>query len=187
MPLRSRRCAVRRRHRHLLPAAGRVQYPFQPVQLSNWLKGGWSNISLLTKFDQNWNYDRAVRFGQRAAPGFGLLDGRRTGSSLRRTTASSHPPVSTGPSSSGFVTFMASVAIRPGYAMEMASLCGDGTSNPRARLRLRWWQTTKPPKADWRCSWLPSPSNPPGARHRFGRCYRCGTRAQPLRDGRCSS
>ena len=41
---------------------GEFNIHFSQVQLSNWAAGGQSNISLLTKFDQNWNYDRG-RFG----------------------------------------------------------------------------------------------------------------------------
>lgn len=41
---------------------GTFNIHFSQVQLSNWAAGGQSNISLLTKFDQNINHDRG-RFG----------------------------------------------------------------------------------------------------------------------------
>ena len=41
---------------------GQFHVHFSQVQLSNWAAGGQSNLSLLTKFDQNWNVDRG-RFG----------------------------------------------------------------------------------------------------------------------------
>ncbi len=46
----------------LWSSSGLINIYFSQVQLNNWAAGGQSNLSLLTKFDQNWNLDRE-RFG----------------------------------------------------------------------------------------------------------------------------
>ena len=46
----------------LWSSSGLINIHFSQVQLNNWAAGGQSNLSLLTKFDQNWNLDRE-RFG----------------------------------------------------------------------------------------------------------------------------
>lgn len=92
------------------------------IQLSNWAAGGQSNISLLTKFDQNWNYDRG-RFGwdSELHLAFGLLhrpEDRviiKTDDRIEWSTKLGYRTTE-----SGFVTFMAHFRSQfaPGYAME---------------------------------------------------------------------
>lgn len=42
----------------LWKSEGVVNVQFSQVHLKNWAAGGQSNLSLMTKFDQNWNLDR---------------------------------------------------------------------------------------------------------------------------------
>lgn len=53
---------------------GQFNVHFSQVQLSNWAAGGQSNISLLTKFDQNWNNARGkLGWDSELHLAFGLL------------------------------------------------------------------------------------------------------------------
>jgi hypothetical protein len=101
---------------------GEFNIHFSQVQLSNWAAGGQSNISLLTKFDQNWNNDRG-RFGwdSELHLAFGLLhrpEDRviiKTDDRIEWSTKLGYHTTE-----SGFVTFMAHFRSQfaPGYAME---------------------------------------------------------------------
>lgn len=101
---------------------GQFNIHFSQVQLSNWAAGGQSNLSLLTKFDQNWNYDRG-RFGwdSELHLAFGLLhrpEDRviiKTDDRIEWSTKIGYRTTET-----GFATFMAHFRSQfaPGYAME---------------------------------------------------------------------
>lgn len=101
---------------------GQFNIHFSQVQLSNWAAGGQSNLSLLTKFDQNWNYDRG-RFGwdSELHLAFGLLhrpEDRvviKTDDRVEWSTKLGYRATE-----SGFITFMAHFRSQfaPGYAME---------------------------------------------------------------------
>ncbi len=101
---------------------GQFNIHFSQVQLSNWAAGGQSNISLLTKFDQNWNYDRG-RFGwdSELHLAFGLLH-RPEDRVIIKTDDRVEWSTKLGyrATESGFITFMAHFRSQfaPGYAME---------------------------------------------------------------------
>jgi hypothetical protein len=92
------------------------------VQLNNWAAGGQSNLSLLTKFDQNWNLDRE-RFGwdSELHLAFGLLhrpEDRvflKTDDRIEWSTKFGYRTTTT-----GFITIMAHFRsqLAPGYAIE---------------------------------------------------------------------
>ncbi|HBP45753.1 MAG TPA: hypothetical protein DD635_07600 [Flavobacteriales bacterium] len=95
---------------------------FSQVQLSNWAAGGQSNISLLTKFDQNWNYNRGrLGWDSELHLAFGLLhrpEDRiiiKTDDRIEWSTKLGYRATN-----SGFITFMAHFRSQfaPGYAME---------------------------------------------------------------------
>jgi hypothetical protein len=102
--------------------SGQLNVHFSQVQLSNWAAGGQSNISLLTKFDQNWNYDRG-KFGwdTELHLAFGLLhrpEDRvfiKTDDRIEWSTKLGYRMTT-----SGFLTCMAHFRSQfaPGYAME---------------------------------------------------------------------
>ncbi len=101
---------------------GQFNIHFSQVQLSNWAAGGQSNLSLLTKFDQNWNYDRG-RFGwdSELHLAFGILhrpEDRVIIKTDDRIECSTKLGYRT--TESGFVTFMAHFRSQfaPGYALE---------------------------------------------------------------------
>ena len=101
---------------------GQFNIHFSQVQLSNWAAGGQSNLSLLTKFDQNWNYDRG-RFGwdSELHLAFGLLH-RPEDRVIIKTDDRVEWSTKLGyrATESGFITFMAHFRSQfaPGYAME---------------------------------------------------------------------
>ena len=132
---------------------GEFNIHFSQVQLSNWAAGGQSNISLLTKFDQNWNYDQG-RFGwdSELHLAFGLLhrpEDRviiKTDDRIEWSTKLGYRTTE-----SGFVTFMAHfhVAIRPGLRDGKWHPCTRHFEFklPRARLRgLGRWHGLQNPQ-----------------------------------------
>ena len=101
---------------------GLINIHFSQVQLNNWAAGGQSNLSLLTKFDQNWNLDRE-RFGwdSELHLAFGLLhrpEDRvflKTDDRIEWSTKFGYRTTTT-----GFITIMAHFRsqLAPGYAIE---------------------------------------------------------------------
>ncbi|MDA0912317.1 MAG: DUF3078 domain-containing protein [Bacteroidetes bacterium] len=101
---------------------GQFNVHFSQVQLSNWAAGGQSNVSLLTKFDQNWNYDQG-HFGwdSELHLAFGLLHRPedkvviKTDDRIEWSTKLGYRATKT-----GFLTFMAHFRSQfaPGYALE---------------------------------------------------------------------
>ena len=101
---------------------GLINIHFSQVQLNNWSAGGQSNLSLLTKFDQNWNLDRE-RFGwdSELHLAFGLLhrpEDRvflKTDDRIEWSTKFGYRTTTT-----GFITIMAHFRsqLAPGYAIE---------------------------------------------------------------------
>ena len=145
---------------------GQFNIHFSQVQLSNWAAGGQSNISLLTKFDQNWNYDRG-RFGwdSELHLAFGLLhrpEDRVIIKTDDRIEWSTKLGVRT--TESGFLTFMAHFRSQfaPGYAMEngipVRDILNSNFLAPGYGV-LAGGMDYKTPDGVWPCSWPPSPSN----------------------------
>lgn len=106
----------------LWESKGLVNVHFSQVQLNNWASGGQSNLSLLTKFDQNWNLDRE-RFGwdSELHLAFGLLHRPEDRVFLKtddRVEWSSKLGYRT--TESGFMTIMAHFRsqLAPGFAIE---------------------------------------------------------------------
>ena len=101
---------------------GLINIHFSQVQLNNWAAGWQSNLSLLTKFDQNWNLDRE-RFGwdSELHLAFGLLhrpEDRvflKTDDRIEWSTKFGYRTTTT-----GFITIMAHFRsqLAPGYAIE---------------------------------------------------------------------
>jgi hypothetical protein len=106
----------------LWSSKGLINIHFSQVQLNNWAAGGQSNLSLLTKFDQNWNLDRE-RFGwdSELHLAFGLLhrpEDRvflKTDDRVEWSTKFGYRTTT-----SGFMTIMAHFRsqLAPGYVIE---------------------------------------------------------------------
>ena len=100
---------------------GKFNVHFSQVYLSNWAAGGQSNLSLITKLDQTWEYDRR-RFGwdTEMHAAFGLLH-RPDDAVFIKTDDRIEFATKLGYrlTESGFITFMASFRsqLAPGYAM----------------------------------------------------------------------
>lgn len=119
----------------LWSSKGLINIHFSQVQLSNWAAGGQSNLSLLTKLDQNWNLDRG-KFGwdSELHLAFGLLhrpEDRvflKTDDRIEWSTKIGYRTTMT-----GFMTVMAHFRsqLAPGYAIE------NGAPN-RALLNSNW-------------------------------------------------
>ena len=119
----------------LWSSKGLINIHFSQVQLNNWAAGGQSNLSLLTKFDQNWNLDRE-QFGwdSELHLAFGLLhrpEDRvflKTDDRIEWSTKLGYRTTT-----SGFVTVMAHFRsqLAPGYAIE------NGAPN-RELLNSNW-------------------------------------------------